>query len=441
MGEIMLTRPISVFTEPEFLAVINLFREADVAITNIEGFGFTGFVGSRVVGTGGTPMCGETWLAEEFKWAGFNLIAIANNHVVDFGAEGLLAGIKALDATHLAYAGAGRDLWEARQPGYLETAKGRAAMVSCTSATVHIGTYGYNALHTVATESGNGLPGRPGVNPLRRDIVYHVTPEQYEIFKQINKEWKQPSVRPLSSLHPKIDQEEISFMNCRIVADDQPRIEHIPLQQDVEGNLRSIRNAKRNAALVVFSNHSHEHDPELSTKEWGNQTAKFIRDFYKQCIDAGADIVYGHGDHQGQGMELYKGKPIFYSLANPIVTSQNVKRLCLEEYERYGVDRDDIIAEWMYRRWASGGKRYANDWWVKTIVPTFTMVDGELTELILHPIDASAGEPPGSIVHRGVRPVMAKGATAKQIIERYTKLSEPFGAEITFKNGVGVVTV
>jgi poly-gamma-glutamate synthesis protein (capsule biosynthesis protein) len=264
-------------------------------------------------------------------------------------------------------------------------------MVSCTSATVQLGTYGYNALHTVATESGNGVPGRPGVNPLRRDIIYHVTPEQYEVFKKINEQWVQPSVRPLSPLHPKINREEISFMNCRVVADDHPSVEHIPLKQDVEGNLQSIRNAKRNAALVVFSNHSHEIEPAL-TNEWGKVPAQFIRDFYKQCIDAGADIVYGHGDHAGQGIELYKGKPIFYSLANPIVTSQNVKRLCLEEYERYAVDRDDIIAEWMYRRWAGGNKTYANDWWVKTIVPTFTMVDGELTELKLHPIDASAGE-------------------------------------------------
>ena len=66
MGEIMLTRPVSVYKEPDFLSVIELIRDADVAITNIEGFGFTGFEAPRVVGTGGTPMCGETWLADEF---------------------------------------------------------------------------------------------------------------------------------------------------------------------------------------------------------------------------------------------------------------------------------------------------------------------------------------------------------------------------------------
>ena len=33
-------------------------------------------------------------------------------------------------------------------------------------------------------------------------------------------------------------------------------------------------------------------------------------------IDAGADVVVGHGPHVLRGIEIYKGKPIFYSLAN-----------------------------------------------------------------------------------------------------------------------------
>lgn len=33
-------------------------------------------------------------------------------------------------------------------------------------------------------------------------------------------------------------------------------------------------------------------------------------------IDAGADIIIGHHPHVVQGMEIYKGKPIFYSLGN-----------------------------------------------------------------------------------------------------------------------------
>ena len=34
------------------------------------------------------------------------------------------------------------------------------------------------------------------------------------------------------------------------------------------------------------------------------------------AIDAGADVVYGHGSHVLQGVEVYKGKPILYSVGN-----------------------------------------------------------------------------------------------------------------------------
>jgi poly-gamma-glutamate synthesis protein (capsule biosynthesis protein) len=38
----------------------------------------------------------------------------------------------------------------------------------------------------------------------------------------------------------------------------------------------------------------------------------------RACIDAGADIVWGHHPHVLQGAELYKGKPILYSMGNLI---------------------------------------------------------------------------------------------------------------------------
>lgn len=40
------------------------------------------------------------------------------------------------------------------------------------------------------------------------------------------------------------------------------------------------------------------------------------RDFYRKLIDAGADAVVAHHPHVTQEIELYRGKPIFYSLGN-----------------------------------------------------------------------------------------------------------------------------
>lgn len=69
-----------------------------------------------------------------------------------------------------------------------------------------------------------------------------------------------------------------------------------------------IQEAKKNTDLVIVNIH------------WGTE---YQHQFNKQqqkightLIDAGADIVIGHHPHVVQGMELYKGKPIFYSLGN-----------------------------------------------------------------------------------------------------------------------------
>jgi hypothetical protein len=41
-----------------------------------------------------------------------------------------------------------------------------------------------------------------------------------------------------------------------------------------------------------------------------------VYNFSHHCIDAGADLVFGHGPHVVRGIELYKGKLIAYSLGN-----------------------------------------------------------------------------------------------------------------------------
>jgi poly-gamma-glutamate synthesis protein (capsule biosynthesis protein) len=39
-------------------------------------------------------------------------------------------------------------------------------------------------------------------------------------------------------------------------------------------------------------------------------------EFAHKLIDDGVDLILGHHPHQFQGMEVYKGKPIIYSMGN-----------------------------------------------------------------------------------------------------------------------------
>src|SRR5438270_240575 len=75
----------------------------------------------------------STLVAEELKWAGFDLLSVANNHAGDFGVEGMRRTARALRDAGLTFAGTGENLAFARSPAYLDSHKGRVALIACTS--------------------------------------------------------------------------------------------------------------------------------------------------------------------------------------------------------------------------------------------------------------------------------------------------------------------
>lgn len=79
-------------------------------------------------------------------------------------------------------------------------------------------------------------------------------------------------------------------------------------KEDVEEMIRDIKLAKKSADLVVVSHH------------WGVSMSETLTAYQKSLahstIDAGADLVLGSHPHILQGIEVYKGKCVFYSLGN-----------------------------------------------------------------------------------------------------------------------------
>ncbi len=51
-------------------------------------------------------------------------------------------------------------------------------------------------------------------------------------------------------------------------------------------------------------------------EEWSTRPDPETRSLYYSMIDAGADAVFGSHPHVVQGFEMYKGKPVFWSLGN-----------------------------------------------------------------------------------------------------------------------------
>ena len=88
-GDMLITRPWSHVRDTDFLGLIDEIRGADVAIVNLETV-IHEFKGHAQADSGGTYMASPPRIAAELKWAGFDMLAHANNHAFDYGAVGIL---------------------------------------------------------------------------------------------------------------------------------------------------------------------------------------------------------------------------------------------------------------------------------------------------------------------------------------------------------------
>ncbi|MBX7197771.1 MAG: CapA family protein [Rhodospirillaceae bacterium] len=82
-----------------------------------------------------------------------------------------------------------------------------------------------------------------------------------------------------------------------------------PWEQDVARMQAAVAEARKMADVVAVSLHIHWGGPE-EIDATGKQLIAHA------AIDAGADIVLGHGPHVVNGIEYYKNRPIFYSVGN-----------------------------------------------------------------------------------------------------------------------------
>ena len=69
---------------------------------------------------------------EGIRYAGFSLLSLANNHILDYYDRGLTDTMKLLDESGISHAGAGKNLDEARKPAILEVKGMKVGMLAYT---------------------------------------------------------------------------------------------------------------------------------------------------------------------------------------------------------------------------------------------------------------------------------------------------------------------
>jgi poly-gamma-glutamate synthesis protein (capsule biosynthesis protein) len=409
-GDAIITRRLSVYDEPEFLVLRDLIQRATAAFVNLEVL-FHRFEPDVIPASasGGTYMQADPSIAGELVWMGFDMVSRANNHAGDYGFGGIHHTDDAVEAVGLVHAGTGDNLAQARAPGYLETPRGRVALISAAS------TF---ADPMRAGPQWRDVRGRPGLSPIRYERVYQVTPAQMEALRTFRE----------GQGFGRESGDRLRLFGETFLLGGTYRVLTRPHEGDLEAIVASIQEARKQAQFVIFSSHSHERGGA------NDEPAEFIVTLAHAVIDAGADIFLAHGPHVLRGIEIYQGRPIFYSLGDFLFQPETVPFQAGDNYDRYDLPPDAVAPDFFDARQRTGGFP-ANPLIWESIVANVRFEGGELSGIELHPITLGHGLPRPQ---RG-RPLLATGALAQKIIGDLQRLSEPFGTRIDFRDGVGVV--
>jgi poly-gamma-glutamate capsule biosynthesis protein CapA/YwtB (metallophosphatase superfamily) len=240
--------------------VWNYLRSADLATANLELPLTTG--GSRA-DKAITLRAGPD-LAPTLREVGIGLVTVANNHALDYGAEGLSDTLSALRDAGVVAVGGGRNLEEATQP----------AVVSVGEASVAV----FGLASTLPPGFAAG-PGRPGIAPVRARSSFYVDAVTLD---------EQPGMSP--------------WVETEVV------------EEDIRRTCERVGSAREEADLVVI--HVHWGIPNGWCAAFQGPLADYQRPLGRALMDAGADLVVGHHPHVVHGVERYRDGLIAYSLGH-----------------------------------------------------------------------------------------------------------------------------
>jgi poly-gamma-glutamate synthesis protein (capsule biosynthesis protein) len=323
------------------------------------------------------------------------------------------------------YAGVGRTLREARQPCYFDAPGGRVAFLSAGSS---------NARLSAAADPGIGDAGRPGIAPVRLQKTHYIREDRFAELREILSEagvnvtasgTTAPGIHfpyPDRNVYDPPPAAGFAVEGVHFVPDERPRVQTDALPRDVDALVQGVREAKRQADLVIVGLHCHEG----IQGRWNNEVpAEFIQPLARALVDAGAHAIVAHGPHMLRGVELYRGRPICYSLGNFIFNLETISSFPLEVYEQQGMPPGSTPAD-LYD--AVTGYAAEPRFW-ESVVARFVFEDGRLAATELHPITLGRSQPRS---RRGC-PVLAERDDAIRILQRLNELSAPFGASLEIR--------
>lgn len=246
--------PDDVRARRETAAVLEALRGADIAFVNLE----APLTRRGVRAEKQNTLRADPGQVEDLVLAGVDIVSLANNHMLDYGIDGLADTLAVLGERGVRPVGAGPTLEAARAPVVLDGPGGRV---------------GFLAFASTLPQGFAAAAERPGIAPIHVTAAFVVE-------------------NPLAQEQPGTPPPVVTF----------------PLGLDLDATCAAVRALERRAEFVVVSAH------------WGVAGQDAIMDYQREVgralVEAGCDLVLGHHPHRVHGVELHRGRPIFYSLGN-----------------------------------------------------------------------------------------------------------------------------
>jgi poly-gamma-glutamate capsule biosynthesis protein CapA/YwtB (metallophosphatase superfamily) len=427
VGDLIITEAIYPKLKRESPELIKLLQSADVTFGNFEdtAIDLRKFGGYPEALSGGGWLISSPRVPQDLRAMGFNLVGRANNHTTDWGVSGMRYTNDLLDKAGIVHAGTGDTLAEARAAQFLSVAAGRIALVSIASR------FEANAR---AIDPLGQIPGRPGINALRTTRYVLVSPERLNALAKIRDAQPRGSVRK-SVLESDAKTGTVTLFDTRYrarpdIADGGMDFSYAMDERDRKEIMRGIRQGKQTSDFAIATIHTHE------PGNYSDAPPDFLPVLAREAIDNGADAFIGHGPHQLRGIEVYNGKPIFYSLGNFFFMDNTQQPITRDEFEKDKVDPGSMTeAEFMEHRRVHGV--FKDRIWFESVVAVNRFDErGNVKEIRLHPIELHWNA--GRDADRGI-PRLAPPDVAKRVLEQLVKLSQPYGTKIEIQNNMGII--
>ncbi len=418
-GDLLFQEPASKRISPQIRDVL---KNADTTVGNLEGY----LVDRR--NWAGVNGYNNNWAPKEEAFAlaelGFDMVAPGEG---DGGDAAQVSTMKWLEEAGIKRPGYGPNLSIARQPAFQELPQGRVAMI----AAFPVGAIADGPI--ARNKDGNDVGEVPGMNPLRLTVWNVVTAPQLEQLRGIRESIlarrNEPGLARPSDMP--VDQPgKLAFLGKNYMVGDKPGAFHYELNpNDLQTQILAVRNAKEYADFVMYTAHVHENRFAFQAYSQDHYPPDYLVDLVHKLIDNGLDMYVGHGNHTMQGIEIYKGRPIFYNHGNFAV-------------QRFGSDDSPPNAGGLTN---IEDAELGNDWLqgyinLTAFVAQTKYQNGKLSEIRIYPVDlgTDVAKTPWS---RSSIPQTPTPEVARKILADLQDWSAPYGTKIAIENNIGVIRV